>query len=86
MEANGITGYILPGLNGSRLCNTKQENGIADNKVVYKKMYISQIDGNDKQLQLSNETGDQKTKTTTDFPVFATDGIIYNIESLLKAE
>lgn len=86
VEANGITGYILPGLNGSKVCDTKEEAGVVDNKLTYKKINIEQIAGNDKQLQLSNESGTETTKTTTDFPVFATGGIIYNIESIIKAE
>jgi uncharacterized surface protein with fasciclin (FAS1) repeats len=82
VEANVFSGYPLPGMKADLQVNTKQEEGVVDNSMIYKKLRIERK--NDKQLTVRNPATSLTGSTTADFPVFAYDGLIYSIDTVLN--
>ncbi len=82
VEANVFSGYPLPGMKADLEVNTKQEAGVVDNTMTYKKLSIER--NNDKQLTVRNPKTSLTGTTTDDFPVFAYDGLIYSIDTILN--
>lgn len=80
LEENDMEDYILPnyGLTGEFKTRLKKKGSLIDNVM----MTISYA--NDKRLRVSNEAG-VNAFTDEELPIFATDGVIFGLETLLKA-
>ena len=93
LNYNSILSYIYPGIEnqyryGSFSTLTIDPSLSEEEQAVYKKLKIE--DSEDPEifrLRIENNTGSQVTHTLQDeFPVFARDGIIYQIEDIIQPE